>query len=847
MADNSLLLSRAKAAALSRDFTMATRLYKQLLASKPDDSEILNSLGNLYIKSGDDDKALPLFRKLSQLQPRNVENLITLGGIYRRLKQYGNSVAVLEQALALGSSNPQVSYNLGFTFKVMGNYDDAVACFEEVVDANPSDVLAYNHIGSIYAAQKNHQQAIETYRRALKVDPNHPVLQLNMARSYEALEEYDKAVRAYELALRSKPGWLEAIDSYTTLLIKLEKVREAFDIVRSALNLNPHDVKMHTKMGDVYARQSVYSNAAKEYQSALETDETFEPALLGLSDSQEHLGYSLDAAKNIEKVVENHPDDEELLKRATGVLLSAGDFTGAFHRIDRLWEKNPRDLETISLLGQYYICMNKVAKAEKCFSRIKSLNNAYSDHLREAAKRFRQKGDLLNAEKYYRAAIEKNPRDVKSMVALARLLEEQSQGDTALELYKRASRLDRYNMAAKNGVKRLQEGYDEDGFMGGFDGDDLGLENAGVVRAVTDVEQEAAEEVDLNADFEDNEAGDEIELDDFDDSDFAPSSELEDDVIDSDDDLLEKEEEAVPEEVTLPAMEEAAREELEDPLAFADSDDPLLNEKDDLIDLLDDDGGATGVEDKTLIGEKTDEFDGASAEDSPADFGSGAGTGASSASWKDSARGADGASGAASFDDFDTSTDAEDGGIDLTPDMDEELELDIQPKKKPVYRAPGVQTVYVDSGSISRGLEEIQEQLKSASEAAEKANAAAQRAWDYANDAEDAAQAAEEARRQSLDTTGEEYAPSLEDEEAQWEHEMALAQQESMDSDPEPEENDEDQQPEDSPDASSQISLLKKLLSLTEFLPESKQNEFGISAQKRRLDTLISRLSELED
>ncbi len=863
MADNSLVLSRAKAAALSRDFALATRLYKQLLAAKPDDQDILGELGNLYIKSGEDSRALPLFRKLIQQDPKNIENLITLGGIYRRLKQYGNSVAVLEQALALGSNNPQVSYNLGFTFKVMGNYDDAIACFEEVIDANPSDVLAYNHVGSIYAAQKNHQQAIETYRRALKIDPNHPVLQLNMAKSYEALEEYDKATRSYELALRSKPGWLEAIDSYTNLLLKQDKVREAYDVVRSALNLNPQDVKMHTKMGDVFARQSVYSNAAKEYQSALERDENYEPALLGLSDSQENLGYSLDAAKNIEKVADRHPEDEEIQKRATGVLLSAGDFAGAFKKIDKLWEKNPRDLETINLLAQYYICMNKIAKAEKCFSRIKSLNIGYANHFRDAAKRFRQKGDLLNAEKYYRAAIDKNPRDPKALVSLASLLEEESQGDAALELYKKASRLDHFNVASKNGVKRLQEGFDEDGFGSDFGDDDrMGLDS-GVVRSLaSDEPTENLLEEDLNADFEIG--SDEIALDDFDDSDFAPASEMEID----DDDLLEKEE--VEEEEPVPGMEEAAKEEFDDPMAFTDSDDPLVNEKDDLIDLLDQ-GEETGLEDKNVVGEKPEKDDLIDLDDDLP--GGSAFTGGDLID----------AGGAA--DEIDE--------IDLGDDLQFEEENSGQETSAP-SPAP---TLVIDTGALSKSLEEMQEKLESATEAAEKAAYAAEQAWNSANEAADSAMAAEEARRQNL-----------EEENAQWEAEMAAAEEEESEpaEDPEAEADesepveettadddefeaveeravededtplaeepeiedeeiesaDEPEPPEDpeaeaadsaepadfsAPTTASQISLLKELRTLTGFLPQAKRDEFGSSSQSQRLDSLIDRLSAMED
>ena len=95
MSDNSLLLSRAKSAVISRDFPLATRLYRQLLRDSPKDINILNQLGELYIKSGKDEQALGIYRRISEINPEEIAPYITMGGIYRRLGQYEDSIAVL--------------------------------------------------------------------------------------------------------------------------------------------------------------------------------------------------------------------------------------------------------------------------------------------------------------------------------------------------------------------------------------------------------------------------------------------------------------------------------------------------------------------------------------------------------------------------------------------------------------------------------------------------------------------------------------------------------------------------------------------------------------------------------
>ncbi|MCR5172860.1 MAG: tetratricopeptide repeat protein [Treponema sp.] len=289
MSDNSLLISRARAALMARDFNLAARLYKQLLRDNPDNIEFLNKLGELYMKSGRDDQALPIYKRIGELNRDDAKPYITMGGIYRRLKRYEESIAVLEQALAADGTNPQISYNLGFTYKSMGDYEDAVNCFEDAIDMNPNDVLAYNHLGAIYAQQGDHEKAVQSYLRGLNIDANHPVLLLNIAKSYEALGDIDKALSSYEGALRSKPLWVDAIDSYTKLLIKTNREEEAYLLVRRAINVSPKDKKLHDALATVEKYVDKDSLQEKvEQMPALEVPEPVQNAGDDMANFDEH-------------------------------------------------------------------------------------------------------------------------------------------------------------------------------------------------------------------------------------------------------------------------------------------------------------------------------------------------------------------------------------------------------------------------------------------------------------------------------------------------------------------------------------------------------------------------------
>ncbi len=266
MSQQQLLLSRARSATLSRDFELATRLYRQLLRDDRNNVSILNELGNLYIKSERDELALPVFKRIAELDKKNLDVYITLGGIYRRLKRYDESVAVLEQSLLINGDNPQVLYNLGFTYKIMGDTENAISFFEDTIEKNPDDVLAYNHIGTIYAQKGEHEKAVQSYLRGLNVDANHPVLLMNIAKSYEELGDYKKACEAYSHALRSRPFWTDAITDYSHLLVKLNRVNDARTLVTRACSANPQDEKLKECLD--YVEQFVVINADDNFGEA---------------------------------------------------------------------------------------------------------------------------------------------------------------------------------------------------------------------------------------------------------------------------------------------------------------------------------------------------------------------------------------------------------------------------------------------------------------------------------------------------------------------------------------------------------------------------------------------------
>ncbi|MBQ1832756.1 MAG: tetratricopeptide repeat protein [Treponema sp.] len=466
MSDNNsnanLMLERANAAVLSRDYSLATRLYRTLLLSDPDNTDLLFALGDLYQKSGNDAKAIPIYKQLIEKNPKDVVSMNFLGSIYRRIKQWDDSIDILEKAVIVDETNMQTFYNLGFTYKLMGRNEEAIQCFNTVVEENPNDVLAYNHIGSIYASENEHDKAVSAYQRGLKIDPNHPILHLNMAHSYEKLGSDDLAANEYELALRSKPGWLDAIDGYADLLLKKRDIKSVSEMLSQAIRLNPQVASVHSKMGHVYGMQGNYVDAESEFTTALKINSKNYDSFADLAEILFKNGKIVDSIRTMKKGDEICADsDPKFMARYAELMMDADKLNAAGHKIKMLWEKDPDDIETLNLLGQYYICRGEDAKAEGCYQKIKKLDPAYMEYLVSSARRYNQTGRYGKAEGNVRKFLQADVNNENAMVVLADSLEKQNRLEEALDEYQKLAALDLDNIFYKASLERLAQAIED--------------------------------------------------------------------------------------------------------------------------------------------------------------------------------------------------------------------------------------------------------------------------------------------------------------------------------------------------------------------------------------------------
>ena len=292
----SRMLTRAKAAVLSGDFSIAENIYRTYLIENPQDAEVLKSLASLYVKTGNDKEALCVYDRILDFSPDDVESLNEEGAIYRRLKDYSKSVELLSKAIAIDETDIQSFYNLGFTYKNMGKYDSAIRALGKVIEVDPEDVLAFNHMGTIYSAEGNYEKALEFYHRGLLIDSNHPVIHYNMAKTYVVMGKKESADMEFLKALKIKPLWKDLCMDYADFLMDNDNLDNAERILDKYSDFNPLDEDLKSRQKRLQVLMAEREESRKNKESIIIKNIISEPKI----ESYESSGLAVQKDKNFE-------------------------------------------------------------------------------------------------------------------------------------------------------------------------------------------------------------------------------------------------------------------------------------------------------------------------------------------------------------------------------------------------------------------------------------------------------------------------------------------------------------------------------------------------------------------
>jgi tetratricopeptide (TPR) repeat protein len=268
--------------------TEAEADYSRAIELEPHYWRSYTSLAQLYKIEDRYEDAIKQYELATKETPDNSELLFSLGGVYLDAGYYDKAVAVLEEALKVHPS-PEIYENLGTGWLNQGRFEDAIKNFQKAVDLDPDNYLYRGALARAYfwapgdqraAAQEQYDKAIALAKQRLKVNLEDSAVNLMLAVYYAMRAQKDDALSHLGHARKLKPDWGEL--AFWTAIVHLQMdnnrakalfwLRQARTLGYSAAQINAAPELESLSTDPEFRRLMLTGGKSKSLSSKIEAD-----------------------------------------------------------------------------------------------------------------------------------------------------------------------------------------------------------------------------------------------------------------------------------------------------------------------------------------------------------------------------------------------------------------------------------------------------------------------------------------------------------------------------------------------------------------------------------------------
>lgn len=370
----------------------AVAIYQDQVKRQPERPQSWAALGLALRQMNELGAAAQAFQTTLLLVPQNTLALDQLVEIKIQQQDFDGALAAVDRQLGESPDSARTYLSQGKVFVAQRQWDKASAAFRKAVELEPSLTAAYDLLVSSYIASEKVPEAIAQLQELVANKPDNASALLLLGAMYERNGDREKARDAYERALAVKADFSQAMNNLACIYIDDNQLDRAADLARKARTLQPNDASIADTLAWVVYKQGDYRQAfgiLQEFAPKLEDNPTAQfhlgmaaymmgqkdVARAALSKSIEpktDLPYRKEAedrlallnsggadapqasTAELEKLVQQQPNDTLLLMRLADAAENDKDFAKAADAAQRALKVNPKLIAPTLKLARYF-------------------------------------------------------------------------------------------------------------------------------------------------------------------------------------------------------------------------------------------------------------------------------------------------------------------------------------------------------------------------------------------------------------------------------------------------------------------------------------------------------------
>lgn len=155
-------------ASVSKQYEAAIALYKDVLASEPNNSYAKYSLAILYQKIGQLSQAKEIYYKILKDEPENKEQIISNILAIMIEEAPRDAIYILSRLMKQSPESSYIYAQSALAYDKVEDYDNAIRMIKRAIILEPSKVDYKYNLAVIYDKQGQYREALNTYSETLK-------------------------------------------------------------------------------------------------------------------------------------------------------------------------------------------------------------------------------------------------------------------------------------------------------------------------------------------------------------------------------------------------------------------------------------------------------------------------------------------------------------------------------------------------------------------------------------------------------------------------------------------------------------------------------------------------------
>ncbi len=482
--------------------TDAVALSERGLATHPDSSELLRTLGNHLVSHGQPERGVALLERAVRADPRSATTHGDLARALRDRRRFDEAVVHARRVVGLTPGYGDAHDLLGQCLQLAGDYEGAIESLRTAIECEPDVSEYHRHLAWSLLESERSDEALVAVRRAVELDPTnakaHESLGLILQRggdkagaesavrrsieldpsatAYQALAEIlvaagrrDEAVAAYRTGLDHEPRGAWGTLHRDLGILQCDRLRDYPNALRNFekwIEYEPDSGWARACLGHALRGLGRHRDAARAYRESLERRPAHEATLMSLGVVEcDRLGEFDRAVRTFRACIDVNPRNEHAhynlslaLGRAEGLAAAIGALRAALEHCPKSAMVHAQLAKCLRANGQNTEAIEMAARAmalapedvSYCLTLGSILLNAAADGSASDRQRF-----LERAVGVFEGAVAIAPNDAWVHQSLGIALEQTGDGDGALVAYRRTIELDPQRAEAHCSVGRI--------------------------------------------------------------------------------------------------------------------------------------------------------------------------------------------------------------------------------------------------------------------------------------------------------------------------------------------------------------------------------------------------------